>query len=549
MFKAILQLLFTCFITINVMAQTTITGKITDQDGKPMPIANVVLKLSTDNTPLKVAKVDKEGQYSITIDSTGVWVLYFVGVYHEPQEVAVFSDKPAALKLNVKLSTYRYSDTLSQVKVVGNFNSWSSQTAVPMQKQSDGTFSAEVESKSDSVAYRLENVIQGDAIDGNLVEGTQADDFAYNDYSGYNSIVHAIAGSVKIVFDPSKLIKSSLPAEVTFADSASFDAQFADAYHEMRNNIEAYELVIMDYQRSGKSIRDVKYDWSKEVKAIETKIADEKDPVLRQEFLISYLLLGGMKAPMDSVIAAKAMSEISPSSVMWTIDPDFIYYGLQFSKASPEESDSYYDKVVAENPSVVVRAFALVQEFVQAKYSNENAKATRYYSELLNNYGNTQYAKLAKQRFSPESKIKLGIPVPDFSVVSLDDSSKIMTNESLKGKYYLMDFWATWCGPCVGEMDNLQNTYDKYKNMNFEILSLSLDASRQDVVTFRKNKWHMPWLNTFVGTSQDVKILKDFDIISIPCPILVDPSGKIIALGEELRGAELDSTLGKYLNK
>jgi len=163
----------------------------------------------------------------------------------------------------------------------------------------------------------------------------------------------------------------------------------------------------------------------------------------------------------------------------------------------------------------------------------------------MKSMGDTPFGKMVKQRFSPTIAIAVGRTVPAFAVKEFEDPTKILTNETFKGKVYLLDFWATWCGPCVAEMENLHKAYEKFKSKNFEILSLSLDRKADDVAKFRNDKWKMPWLHTFV--TNDQQLTNAFEVVAIPRPILVDVNGKIVALDADLRGEQLEATLAKYL--
>ena len=131
------------------------------------------------------------------------------------------------------------------------------------------------------------------------------------------------------------------------------------------------------------------------------------------------------------------------------------------------------------------------------------------------------------------------------NVVTLtDDNFEIEVNSSEKP--VLVDYWATWCGPCVGEMDNLHKVYNKFHPKGFEILSFSLDQNVETVNKFRKDKWAMPWKNAFIGDTKGKIIAKNFEVIGIPKPILVSADGKILALSGSLRGEGLEKTLSRY---
>jgi thiol-disulfide isomerase/thioredoxin len=121
-----------------------------------------------------------------------------------------------------------------------------------------------------------------------------------------------------------------------------------------------------------------------------------------------------------------------------------------------------------------------------------------------------------------------------------------------KGKIVLLDFWATWCGPCMGEVPGLAAAYQKFHDRGFDVLGISLDQpdSADKVISVTKQN-NMVWPEIYDGKYWQAAIAVQYGIQSIPHPILVDgDTGKIISGEEgELRGDGLAPTLEKKLTE
>lgn len=138
----------------------------------------------------------------------------------------------------------------------------------------------------------------------------------------------------------------------------------------------------------------------------------------------------------------------------------------------------------------------------------------------------------------------IGKPAPEISLP--DPDGKEVKLSSFKGKYVLVDFWASWCGPCRAENPNVVNAYNKFKDKNFDILGVSLDRPGE------KDKWlkavkddKLTWTHVSDLQYWNSAVVPLYKIEGIPYNVLVDPSGIIVA--ENLRGASLEKKLSMLL--
>jgi len=160
--------------------------------------------------------------------------------------------------------------------------------------------------------------------------------------------------------------------------------------------------------------------------------------------------------------------------------------------------------------------------------------------EMLADLKRMQAKYLAQQTLAP------GRVFPHFIAKSLDGRDVSLAYHQLRGEVVLVDFWATWCPPCVAELPRLKALYAKYHERGFEIVSISLDQSESALRDFiRKNS--IPWTQIFDGKGWESPLAAKYGVDMIPTMYLLNADGKII--GSNLGGLALEEQLEKLLGK
>ncbi len=156
--------------------------------------------------------------------------------------------------------------------------------------------------------------------------------------------------------------------------------------------------------------------------------------------------------------------------------------------------------------------------------------------------------ELPQMQLPPD--LAIGKQSLQFSGTTMDGKEITFPNH-YSGKIVMLDFWATWCGPCIAEVPNMKKAYADWHDAGFEILGISFDrADAEEKIKEFEEKHELSWSQIYEGKYWDTTIGKMHDVSGIPFVLLVDgDSGKILATARELRGPGLSSFVGKQLTK
>jgi len=205
-------------------------------------------------------------------------------------------------------------------------------------------------------------------------------------------------------------------------------------------------------------------------------------------------------------------------------------------KAQSEFTKGY---ILKNGKSVVAAYLAISNAYA---YTLEDLKAIN--KAMDPSIANSAYVKKLAERETILAKVEVGQPAPEFTMN--DSTGKPVSLSSFKGKVVLVDFWASWCGPCRAENPNVVAAYKKFNSKGFTVLGVSLDTDKakwQDAIA----KDGLTWTHVSDLIGWDNAAAKQYGVMSIPANFLIDKEGKII--GSSLRGEDLVKKLEEVVGK
>src|SRR5699024_3502815 len=162
------------------------------------------------------------------------------------------------------------------------------------------------------------------------------------------------------------------------------------------------------------------------------------------------------------------------------------------------------------------------------------------YDQLAEHLKHTDQGNVIEDRISKKRQVVPGMKAIDFSME--DNTGRVVSLSSFSGKYVLLDFWASWCIPCREEHPNLIQTYQRFKDREFTILSVSIDTDKESWVNaISKDKLLWTQVSDLMGDKSSVYLR--YGITSIPANFLIGPTGQVIA--KDLKGEALTAELLK----
>jgi peroxiredoxin len=200
-----------------------------------------------------------------------------------------------------------------------------------------------------------------------------------------------------------------------------------------------------------------------------------------------------------------------------------------------------YEAYLRAHPANPYSLYALAD---YEAYQPDAAACLTLFQALAPSVRTSPHGQAVQQQLARLQRTAIGALAPDFSLP--DPSGQLVKLADLRGRYVLVDFWASWCRPCRAENPNVANAYAAYRNQNFTVVSISLDSQPARAAWLKAiQDDHLTWPQVSDLKGFNTAVAQQYAVSAIPQNFLLDPQGRIVA--KNLRGDALQQKLAQVL--
>jgi len=523
--------------------EVTISAIVNDSEGKPLPVYG-----------LQIIDVNKGW--------LGVPEKSFTGEYGSPAQVTLNNDEPVILKLSAPgyrptftflvpgFNSIALEATLQPGElpekmnpmVIGNFNSFDSRSGIQMELNDSEIWQATFETEQDTIHYAiyLNTMITPPGNTGDVVINPESRGFETTFFS--EIILPESDSDVTVEFDPATVpagesysnVEITSPTPDRIKGVAKIFTIMSDEYMDL-------VFSSISHHRSGEPGM---YEHNME------QFLDELDALVAQynnRDVSSAAVLAKLRFTNEIEVNESEVSEllpvIAPDSPLWIIHPTVLTSALDVT--GMDNYENLVHEIAEQSPYPQIRGEAL---YNLVRYYHDNDKERQWhesFTRLTSNYPEHFRTTQAFGNYAPEIPYADGLPLKHDEFNSLDGSGTINLNE-LEESYLFIDFWASWCGPCIAAMPKLHELHAEMRDEDFAIVSISIDEKREHVFSFQE-EWEMPWYNAYENRHTSDKI-RELGIFSIPRYILLGPDRRVLTHNQlELRSGDLPEVIRGYM--
>ncbi len=572
---------------------THIEGHVTAHDGSPLVNGMVELRV-WQRRRLAWIPLAPDGRFSFETEYRGFVQVTISGAGHAPMRFGVVADG-SALELVAQAGTLALASEFDQVQGRGQMGRHGHARQLVFERQADGSWRARVDvseteraamreaaaneqprdrqppelpdpgspvsqqirdasmafwhdyqsslPRPDEFAYLVWGITEG--VDWH-VPGTQADRYTHAG-TGSSSVVRGDASGVTILFDPAAMPPSARAPQLTVNGTTPEGAALADATLAA----EQWRALAAAAPPDASPTQTLDTLLLRAQAQIDAAPTEAQRDAIRVVALRHASWTPHRDHPGYAAMARDALNSMPPDDPRWSVSGGVVAGALEAVGDAPEWI-AYGDRVIAEHHDPEVAASIVVRRLRAADERGDRAAARQHWDRLQRGALAWSSAARSAAVFSPDRPSAPGRPVPAFSVPALDPDAPAVTPETMAGRPYLLALWASWCGPCVDEMEAMHGGYAELnaaREGGVEFLSISMDDDVRTVADFRATRWPMPWRHAIATTEEQREALREaFSSRALPFHVLVDAEGTVVSDRIDLHGADVAATVADLLD-
>ena len=518
------------------------------------------VRAAFDGTPTTLALVRQpSGRFTGAIPTGAQRVTLTVSVPEHgvlETQATLPPERPAVFRVRSRPVFPR--DTITDVRVEGDFNDWKARPTDRLRPSRDGHLRVAIPYTGDSTRFQIRGIGgPSDAAWMPVRSYAIAPDSA--DEVSFAGFVRPVHDSLVFDIDTARLRYRSTTPELRTVT--------ADSVLALTNALAFERVDALRHSGVLRALRPSQQDSTKARALAHTKLllTTPQDARVRAAALITAIMASDFRDARPVAESRALLAENGPQSAITRERLGVEAFGLAIvfaeSPTGPSSADSnrMQERIVGRtreyllpaaldaHADIFVRKAAYMQIVFQTAATKARTGLDAVIAEAIAAFPADPDLARLPAAFGAQRTLRPGIAFPTFHLAALGGGAAEITNETFRGKLTLIDFWATWCAPCMEEMPVLHRAYERFKGRGFTILSVSSDESVATIDKLRLGKWPMPWLHAWSGAGLDTAPLKAMGVIGLPTAVLVDSTGTIIAVNTGLRGEALERTLAGLL--